>query len=109
MSQSDELFNAIPEHYTVEHILKEFDFYKVERYMRENNWTWISSRGMSTPTIRELRDKAENLLKDARASTRDNMYIGTGGFTVMKSYGCLYLFFVIEESSDEYDENIYYD
>lgn len=105
----DDMFDAIPEHYTVQHIMDNFNFYVVEHYMRTNNWTWISAKGASTPTVTELKSVAERILKTCRASRLEHMSLGTGGFTAIKQYNELALHFSIAESSDDYDEHKYLD
>lgn len=107
MPLHNELFDSIPEHYTIKHIIDNFDFYKVEKYMQEHNWTWATTKGWNTPNVIELQRCAEHLLTECRSRTIEHMSLGTGGFTVIKLYNELSLYFAIEESSDEYDEYKY--
>jgi hypothetical protein len=71
--------------YMIKDILNEFDFDQVERAMEALNWKW---RG-ETPTIYDLRETAESLLRGAAKSrlsdfkdTHHEIAIinGTGGF-----------------------------
>ena len=69
----------------IEHILDEFDFYKVQKTMEALNWTWASSAGV--PAIGELRQCARRLFKyatDADPSLPEYM-TGTGGFEVSRN------------------------
>ena len=71
--------------YMIKDILNEFDFDQVERAMEALNWKW---RG-ETPTLYDLRETAESLLRGAAKSrlgdfkdTHHEIAIinGTGGF-----------------------------
>ena len=65
---------------SIETILDEFDFYKVERAMQALHWKWAGSCGV--PSIGEMRQQARRLLSMVR-DTPDksaNYSAATGGF-----------------------------
>jgi hypothetical protein len=71
--------------YMIKNIMNEFDFDKVERAMEALDWKW---RG-ETPTIYDLREEAERLLRGAAQSRLGDfknehhdvaIINGTGGF-----------------------------
>ena len=68
----------------IEHILDEFDFYKVHKAMEALDWTWASSAGV--PTIGEMRRCARMLFKHAveADSSSPNYSTATGGFEVSR-------------------------
>jgi len=50
--------------YMIKDIMDEFDFYQVERAMDALNWKWLGQ----TPSIEDLREEAERLLRGAAES-----------------------------------------
>ena len=50
--------------YMIKDIMNEFDFYQVERAMDALNWKWLGQ----TPSIEDLREEAERLLRGAAES-----------------------------------------
>jgi hypothetical protein len=72
----------------VNEIIEGFDFDKVHKTMVELNWTWAES--FMPPSIEEMKDTAEYLLREAAKSRLSDDYmeihhsspitVGTGGF-----------------------------
>ena len=54
--------------YMIKDIMDEFDFDQVERAMGALDWKWLGE----TPTIYDLREEAERLLRGAAASRLDD-------------------------------------
>ena len=67
---------------SIETILDEFDFYKVERAMQALHWKWAGSCGV--PSIGEMRQQARSLLymvRDVDTPDESAEYsAATGGF-----------------------------
>lgn len=103
-----------------EHIMKYFDFDKVNEYMRwdyshreyddsgqcikKSPWFIYSEKGgFVIPTVEELKDLARQLLTDLinRPNKESYMYVATGPFKATYRYGILELECVIESWSDD--------
>lgn len=81
-----------------------FDFKKVESYMRLTNWTWAMGDEQRVPTLEEIKTCAYDLLN----SLEDyESYASTGGFTASShcwDKGTIILTFDIEEyEASNYD------
>lgn len=75
--------------------LSDFDFIKVHRVMELLNWTWFFSSGSRVPSIGELYQKAEMLL---RASAKDMDAYYSGGFHASVDEYSVSLRFVLADS-----------
>jgi len=67
----------------LEDIFEQFDFERVEKYMKSVNWTWNDRS--STPTIKELKSCVLNLVSeivDKNKIIHNPSTISTGGFSV---------------------------
>lgn len=69
----------------IEHILDEFDFFRVAKVMEALNWKWATSDGV--PTIGDMRRSVRMLFKHAveADSSFPNYSTSTGGFEVSRN------------------------
>ena len=91
---------------TIENILDEYDFHRVQKVMEALNWIWVSSEG-EVPSIGELRRQARSLLEDVYNKEASPFYmVGTGGFEATRTMETgdlnkyLSLKFVVEEGNN---------
>lgn len=78
--------------------LRDFNFEKVHKYMKDTNWKWVNDEGNeSVPTITELYQTAEDLLN--KLNDEELTCISTGGFTVVRYGNDVELLFSIVTSS----------
>mgnify|MGYP000430049192 CR=1 FL=1 len=90
----------------IEYILNNFDFDKVLKTMTFLDWKWHSVDLPSVPSIIQMKETARCLLSDlSNHDDKDTWMIGTGGFTAIKAYGHLNLFFNVAEMSWDQDLN----
>ena len=82
----------------INYILENFNFEKVKQVMGCLKWTYYDSPNI--PSIYTLVKLAENLL--SKASEKEDIVVGSGGFEAENVKGKLSLKFVVE-SWDNYD------
>lgn len=78
-------------------VLDDFDFYKVQDYMKEVDWTWGFDDKI--PSILDLQSTALRLLDNVIQSKEPASNSSTGGFTAYKMPWGLSLHFSVESSS----------
>lgn len=70
---------------TIDEVLDNFDFERVEKTMQTLNWTWGAGATAEVPDIARLRTQARSLLQDCiehRPKDREDYWeASTGGFT----------------------------
>ena len=91
---------------TIENILDEYDFHRVQKVMEALNWLWVSSEG-EIPSIGQLRRQARDLLEDVYNKEASPFFmVGTGGFEATRTMETgdlnkyLSLKFVVEEGNN---------
>lgn len=84
---------------TIDKIIKDFDFVKVQGVMGFMDWGWAFEP--SPPSIRSLEDTARRILKSVIEYDEDG-YCSTGGFTATRKGNDLFLDFVIESSEERF-------
>jgi hypothetical protein len=89
----------------IDTIMDEFDFDRVLEIMAACNWGWSTGEGDETeiPSGNEIRKTARRMLKQTVEEKHSLM--SSGGFTVMKIRGRLYLFFGVDSTSIEFADN----
>lgn len=80
-------------------IMDSFDFEKVHKYMKLDDWKWGIINAI--PTVEELKSTARNLLVSIK-NEESGYYVSTGGFTAMKCYDSLRLMFSIDDVDSEF-------
>jgi len=91
---------------SIENILDEYDFQKVQKAMEALEWHWSTAED-GLPSIAELRRQARGLLEDAyRYEDSPSILMGCGGFeaTRLMEVGSLTKYlslkFVVEEGNN---------
>ena len=86
----------------IENILETFDFKHVKKAMKALNWKWVTSdlKTEYFPDIQELKETAKLCLEHAIKST----FSETGGFLAANCSGVLNLYFVLEETMNEFSD-----
>lgn len=86
----------------IEDILENFDFEHVRESMVALDWKWVTSnlKFEYIPDIQELKETAKHCLEGAIKST----FSETGGFLAVNSSGVLNLYFVLEETMNEFSD-----
>ena len=91
---------------TIENILDEFDFHRVQQVMIALNWQWATAVD-GVPYVGELRRQARSLLEDVyRHGATTCITMGFGGFEATRLMGVgdlnkyLSLKFVVEEGNN---------
>lgn len=96
----------------IENIMNQFNFPKVHFVMKELNWKWYlnddenGSPMKKVPTVEEIKDSAETMLKrvaDYKDKNPDmkRYSISSGGLTAGIDVYELYLMFTLEEVSSD--------
>ena len=80
-------------------ILKNFDFEKVHEVMNHLKWVWYDDGLYKTPSIKDLKRTAKELIKQIKKLDVD--VISTGGFEVRKNKDTITLQFVLASSDVE--------
>lgn len=91
---------------TIENILDEFDFHRVQQVMIALNWQWVTAVD-GVPYVGELRRQARGLLEEVYNKPASPFFmVGTGGFEAMRTMETgdlnkyLSLKFVVEEGNN---------
>lgn len=66
-----------------ESLMSEFDFHEAYRTYERMGWTWGCDSTAHTPSVKELRDRAEALIGDVTAGNGANLAT-TGRLTVVR-------------------------
>ena len=84
----------------IKDILDEFDFKRVHESMIKLNWKWVTSDLKSEyfPDIQELKNTAQHCLERAVKC----QFSETGGFLAAHCGGVLNLYFVLEETMNDF-------
>ena len=78
---------------------KNFDFEKVHKAMVNLEWVWYDDGLYKTPSIKDLKRTAKELIKQIKKADVD--VISTGGFEVRKNKDTITLQFVLASSDVE--------
>lgn len=85
----------------IENILETFDFKRVKKAMKALNWKyWTSDFKEYFPNIQELKKTAKECLEHAIKCD----FSETGGFLATHEFGVLNLYFVLEETMNEFSD-----
>lgn len=85
----------------IENILETFDFKRVKKAMKALNWKyWTSDFKEYFPNIQELKKTAKGCLEHAIKCD----FSETGGFLATHKFGVLNLYFVLEETMNEFSD-----
>tara|TARA_R110000822_G_scaffold137410_1_gene274931 strand:- start:2411 stop:2704 length:294 start_codon:yes stop_codon:yes gene_type:complete len=91
---------------TIENILDEFDFHRVQKVMKALDWRWYGTEDVF-PSVADLRRQARSLLEDVyHHSDTTCITMGCGGFEATRLMGVgdlnkyLSLKFVVEEGNN---------
>ena len=103
MAKPTNIFDNLPEYTSIETIIEEFDFELVRSYMLINKWTIMTGieRGLTIPTVDDLKNVAQGLLEDVVQSDHNPSFISTAGFFALKWGEELSLYFNIENYTTE--------
>lgn len=84
----------------IKEILEEFDFENVHESMVSLDWKWVTSdlKHKYIPDIQELKNTAQHCLEHAVKY----QFSETGGFLAVHSGGVLNLYFVLEETMNDF-------
>ena len=84
----------------IKDILENFDFEYVRKSMVSLDWKWVTSdlKSKYIPDIQELKETAKLCLEHAIEST----FSQTGGFLAANCSGVLNLYFVLEETMNDF-------
>ena len=99
--QKGEKMRATEKNKIIKNIMQNFDFERVHRVMIFFNWWWSPHNGV--PTIKEIKQQAQQLLGDVLLE-RGVDYSATGGFIASKNKRGVNLLFRITESTYEWPE-----
>lgn len=99
------------DHKIVKDILYGFDFHRVQRFMKEDNWKWSflldDTGNSSVPDVTDLREAATRMLLAAIDENRQSgqqAIISSGGLEAQCDNGIVSLRFYIEEVEFDYGE-----
>lgn len=71
---------------TIENILDDYDFQRVQKVMEALDWHWVNAEWGGVPSIGALRRQARGLLEDVYHHTPSPFcMVGTGGFEATRT------------------------